>query len=46
MSSASTIHHFLDAVSLEDVCAGRVLGMSGRLSRGGGARVLAEQAAE
>ncbi len=39
------IHQFLDAVSLEDVCAGRVLGMSGRLA-GGGARVLAEQAAE
>ena len=38
------IHYFLDAVSLEDVCARRVVGMSGRLS--GGSRGLAEQAAE
>ena len=38
------IHHFLDAVSLEDVCARRVLGMSGRLT--GGSRGLVEQAAE
>ena len=38
------IHDFLNAVSLEDVCARRVLGMSGRLS--GGKRGLAEQAAE
>ena len=38
------IHLFLSAVSLEDVCARRVLGMSGRLS--GDERALAEQAAE
>ena len=38
------IHLFLSAVSLEDVCAGRVLGMSGRLS--GGGRAIVEQAAE
>ena len=38
------IHDFLNAVSLEDVCARRVLGMSGRLS--GDRRGLAEQAAE
>ena len=38
------IHDFLSAVTLEDVCAGRVLGMSGRLS--GGGRNFVEQAAE
>ena len=38
------IRDFLDAVSLEDVCARRVPGMSGRLS--GGGRGLMEQAAE
>ena len=38
------IHGFLSAVSLEDVCARRVLGMSDRLS--GGGRGLMEQAAE
>ena len=38
------IHGFLSAVSLEDVCARRVLGMSDRLS--GGERGLMEQAAE
>ena len=38
------IHHFLDSVSLEDVCARRVIGLSGRLS--GAARGLVEQAAE
>ncbi len=38
------IHGFLSAVSLEDVCARRVLGMSDRLS--GGTRGLMEQAAE
>ena len=38
------IHDFLSAVSLEDVCARRVLGMSGRLT--GGGRRFAEQAAE
>ena len=38
------IHDFLSAVSLEDVCARRVLGMSDRLT--GGGRRFAEQAAE
>lgn len=38
------IRDFLDAVSLEDVCARRLPGMSGRLS--GGGRGLMEQAAE
>ena len=38
------IHLFLNAVSLEDVCVRRVLGMSGRLS--GGGRSVLEQAAE
>lgn len=38
------IHHFLSAVSLEDVCARRVFGMSARLS--GTARDYAGQAAE
>lgn len=38
------IHHFLNAVSLEDVCARRVLGMSDRLSGGEGR--LVQQAAE
>ncbi len=37
------IHHFLSAVSLEDVCARRVLGLSGRLH---GRRGVAGQAAE
>ena len=38
------IHLFLNAVSLEDVCARRVLGMSGRLASDG--RDVLEQAAE
>ena len=38
------IHHFLDSVSLEDVCARRVLGMSERLV--GGRRGAMERAAE
>ena len=38
------IHLFLNAVSLEDVCARRVLGMSGRLANDG--RDVLEQAAE
>ena len=38
------IHHFLNAVSLEDVCARRVPGMSGRLLAAG--HELSEQAAE
>jgi Rrf2 family iron-sulfur cluster assembly transcriptional regulator len=38
------IHHFLDSVSLEDVCARRVIGTSGRLT--GGDPGLMGQAAE
>ena len=38
------IYVFLDSISLEDVCARRVVGMSDRLA--GGGRRLAEQAAE
>ena len=38
------IHYFLNSVSLEDVCARRVLGISDRLS--GGGHGLTEQAAE
>ena len=38
------IHHFLNAVSLEDVCARRVPGMSGRLL--GAGHELSDQAAE